>query len=183
MSSLTIEIKLMKNYLASIMIACALTLSARAADVTTKISDVHLCCPSCVKGVEKAVGEINGVTASVDKDAGTVSLTGPDTATVQKAADALVAAGFFGKSSDASVKMVANSGAKGKKVQTLKLEGVHLCCGKCVSAVDKAVKSVSGVKEHTAKKNAPSFEITGDFNDKEVVDALHNAGLTGKVAK
>ena len=70
----------MKNFVASIMIACALTLSARAADVTAKISDVHLCCQGCVKGVEKAVGEIQGATASVDKDAGTVSLTGPDTA-------------------------------------------------------------------------------------------------------
>ena len=55
--------------------------------------------------------------------------------------------------------------------------------GKCVSAVDKAVKSVSGVKEHTAKKNAESFEVTGDFNDKEVFDALQKTGLTGKVAK
>jgi len=163
----------MKNSVASIMIACALTLSARAADVTAKISDVHLCCQGCVKGVEKAVGEVKGATASVDKD----------TATVQKAADALVAAGYFGKSSDAGIKLAADTGAKGKKVQTLKLEGVHLCCGKCVSTVDKAVKSVSGVKEHTAVKNAKSFEVTGDFNDKEVVDALHNAGLTGKVAK
>jgi len=173
----------MKNSLASIMIVCALTLSARAADVTAKITGVHLCCKGCVTGVEKAVATVKGATASADQDSETVTLTGPDAATVQKAADSLVAAGYFGKSSDASVKLTANSGAKGKKVQTLKLEGVHLCCGKCVSAVDKAVKSVSGVKEHTAKKNAESFEVTGDFNDKEVVDALHLAGLTGKVAK
>jgi len=45
------------------------------------------------------------------------------------------------------------------------------------------VKSVSGVKEHTAKKNAESFEITGDLNDKEVLDALQKAGLCGKIAK
>ena len=173
----------MKNSIASIMIVCALTLSARAADVTAKITGVHLCCKGCVTGAEKAVAAVKGATSSVDQDSETVTLTGPDAATVQKAADALVAAGYFGKSGDASVKMAADAGAKGKKVQTLKLEGVHLCCGKCVSAVDKAVKSVSGVKEHTAKKNAESFEVTGDFNDQEVVDALHLAGLTGKVAK
>ena len=173
----------MKNILASVVIAFASTLSAWAADVTAKISDVHLCCKNCVTGVEKAVGEVQGVTASVDKDAGTVSLTGPDTATVQKAANALVAAGYFGKSSDPAVKVAADGGAKGRKVQSLKLEGVHLCCGRCVSAVDKAVKSVAGVKEQTAKKNADSFEVTGDFNDREVVEALHKAGLTGKVAK
>src|SRR5206468_12106467 len=125
-----------------------------ACEVRAKISAVHLCCKSWVKGVEKAVGDVKGVTASVDKAAGTVSLTGPDTATVEKAADALVAAGYFGKSSDAGIKLAGGTGAKGKKVQVLKQEGVHLCCGKCVSTVDKAVKSVSAVKKQTAVKNA-----------------------------
>src|SRR6185369_819628 len=172
----------MKNALASVVIAFALAFSVQAADVSTKISGVHLCCQSCVKGVEKAVAPIKGVTAAVDEDAGTVTLTGPEKAAVQKAADALVAAGYFGKSSDVGIKLATDTGAKGTKVQTLKLEGVHLCCGKCVTAVDKAVKSVPGVKDHTAKKNAESFEVTGDFNDKEVCDALQKAGLTGKVA-
>ena len=160
-----------------------LALTAQAADVSVKITGVHLCCPSCVKGVEKAVGSVKDVTVNVDKDAGSVSLTGPDTATVQKATDAIVAAGYFGKSSEAEIKVVAEAGLKGQQVQTLKLEGVHLCCGKCVTAVDEAVKSVPGVKAHTAKKNATSFEVTGDFKDSEVLDALHKAGLTGTVAK
>ena len=172
----------MKNVFACVVIASVLTLSVRA-ETSTKISNVHLCCPGCVKGVEKAVANVKDVTATVDKDAETVTLTGSDKAAVQKAANALVAAGYFGKSSDTGIKMATDTGAKGKKVQTLKLEGVHLCCGKCVSAVDKAVKSVPGVKEHTAKKNAESFDVTGDFNDKEVFDALQKAGLTGKAAK
>ena len=173
----------MKNIVTLIVITLALTVSAWAADVSTKISGVHLCCPNCVKGVEKAVGDITGLTASVDKDAGTVSLSAAAAATVQKGADALVAAGYFGKSSDASIKIASHTGARGTKVHSLKLEGVHLCCGKCVTAVDKAVKSVAGVQEQTATKNAESFEVTGDFNDKEVVAALQKAGLTGKVAK
>ena len=172
----------MKNVISFLVIATALTLSARA-DTTTKISNVHLCCPGCVKGVEKAVGDVKDVTATVDKDSGTVTLSGQDKASVQKAADALVAAGYFGKSSDKEIKMNSDTGAKGEKVQTLKLEGVHLCCGKCVSAVDKAVKTVPGVKEQTAKKNAESFEVTGDFKDKDVLDALQKAGFTGKVVK
>ena len=173
----------MKKALVTVAIALALSLSARPAEVSTKISDVHLCCQACVKGVKKAVVDIKDVKADVDQDAETVTFTGADKAAVQKAADALVAAGYFGKSSDASIKIAAATGAKGKKVQTLKLEGVHLCCGKCVSTVDEALKSVPGVKEQTAKKNAPAFEVTGDFNDKDVVDALQKAGLTGKVAK
>jgi len=173
----------MKTTLAIITMALAMTFSVRAADATVKLTDVHLCCNSCVTGAEKVIGQVKGANAVVNKDEHMITLTGPDKATVQKSVDALVAAGYFGKSSDAGIKLAANTGAKGEKVQTLKLEGVHLCCGKCVSTVDKAVKSVSGVKEHTAVKNAKSFEVTGDFNDKEVVDALHNAGLTGKVAK
>jgi|SRR5688572_9075868 len=172
----------MKSALASFLIALTLTVAVRA-ETSTKISDVHLCCPACVKGVEKALADIKGVTVAVDKDAETVTLTGSDKAAVQKAADALVAAGYFGKSSDGGIKLTNDSGAKGQKVQKLKLEGVHLCCGQCVSAVDKAVKGVNGVKEHTAKKNAESFEVTGDFNDKEVIEALQKAGLAGKIAR
>lgn len=173
----------MKNCIASLLVVSVFGLAAQAAEVSTKISDVHLCCQSCVKGIDKAVAGVKDVTVTADKDAGTVTLTGADKANVQKAADAIVAAGYFGKSSDPAIHMMANSGAKGSKVQTLKLEGVHLCCNKCVTTVDKAVMAVPGVKAHTAKKNAESFEVTGDFNDKDVMDALQKAGLSGKVAK
>ena len=164
----------------SILIAFVFGVSVQAADTTVKISNVHLCCKGCVTGVEKAIAEVGGATASVDKDAGSVSLTGPNTATVQKAANALVAAGYFGTSSDSKIKIHDKTGAKGTKAQSLQVSGVHLCCGKCVTAVDGALKSVSGVKSHTAVKGAKSFEVTGNFNDKEVFSALQKAGLTGR---
>jgi len=150
---------------------------------TVKISDVHLCCKGCVTGAEKAVGAVEGVKATVDQSSGSVTLTGSDAASLQKGATALMKAGYFGKSSDGHVKMDAKTGAKGVKVHSLKVEGVHLCCGKCVKAVDEAVKSVPGVKEHTATKGAESFDVTGDFNDKELFTALQKEGLTGKVGK
>src|SRR5438105_3412951 len=153
----------MKTMLLSAVLAAALNLSAWA-EVTTKISQVHLCCKSCVTGVEKAVATVPDAKAEADQDEGTVTLTGPDTATVQKAATALTRAGYFGKSSNPAITMDADSGAKGAKVKSLRVEGVHLCCGKCVKAVDHALKSVSGVKEHNAIKGAKSFEVTGDFN-------------------
>lgn len=170
----------MNRIFTSVILATTLAFSARAADVTVKISEVHICCPSCVKGIQKAVAEVPGVTAAVDEDAGTVTLTAGDTATVQKAADALVAAGFYGTSSDASVKINADTGAKGGKVQLLKVKGVHLCCGKCVKALNQVLSSVPGVKANTATKGAASFEVTGDFNDKDLFDALQKAGFTGK---
>ncbi len=172
----------MKTIALPIIAALALALTARA-ETSVKISDVHLCCKGCVTGAEKAVGTVSDVKAEVDQSAGTVTLTGPDAASVQKAAAALVKAGYFGKSSDPNVKMNVRTGAKDKKVESLKIEGVHLCCAKCVKAVDHAVKSVNGVKEHTATKGAESFDVTGDFNDKEVFTALEKEGLSGKAGK
>lgn len=164
---------------------CLLTsaLVAVAGDCTAKISDVHLCCKGCVDRAEKAVAKVSGVKAQVDQDAGTVTLSGASVDEVQKAADALVAAGYFGKAADDAVKLSPEAGAKGEKVSSATVEGVHLCCGKCVKAVDKAVNSVNGAKAHTATKGAKSFEVTGDFNDKELMAALQKQGLTGKVAK
>jgi copper chaperone CopZ len=172
----------MKTILPCIAAVLAMVASATA-ESTAKLTDVHLCCKGCVNGVEKAVGEIDGAKAAVDQDAGTVTLTAPDKATLQKAADALVQAGYFGKASDSAVTLDPSTGAKDEKVQSLRVQGAHLCCGKCVKAVDKAVKSVPGAKEHTATKGAKVFEVTGDFNDKDLFTALQKEGLTGKAVK
>jgi len=168
----------MKNIITAL--ALVLALPAIAAEVSTTLTDVHLCCESCVKGVAKAVADVPGLTAKADQDTGAVTLTGPDKATVQKGADALVAAGFFGKSSDATIKLNAKTGAKNQKVHSLKIQGVHLCCGKCVKTVKEALETVPGVTGNTAAKDAKSFEVTGDFNDTDVFTALQKAGLTGQ---
>src|SRR5262249_39922080 len=144
---------------------------------------VHLCCQSCVKGVQAAVGKVPEATAACDKDEGTVTLTGPNKATVQKAVDALVAGGYFRKRSEPSIKVTAHHKAKGQKVQSLQVEGVHLCCGKCVTAVNDALGSVPGVKGNTAAKGAKSFTVTGDFQDADVFSALEKAGLSGQAGK
>ena len=169
----------MKKLFATFMAVSSLAWYAQAADVSAKITDIHICCQGCVKGAEKAVSKVPGATVAVDQDAETVTLTGPDTATVQKAADELVVAGYFGKSDNDSIKINADTGAKNAKVQSLKIKGVHLCCGKCVKAVNEALSAVPGVQANTAAKGAKSFEVTGDFNDKDVFDALQKAGLTG----
>ena len=169
----------MKTKLLFVCVLAASPFLARA-DVTAEITDVHLCCKGCVNGVQKAIGDVAGAKATVDQDAGTVTLTAPDAATAQKAANALLDAGYFGQSKDGHVKLKPATGAKGQKVQTLKVEGVHLCCGKCVKAVDEAVKSVAGAKDHNATKGAKSFEVNGDFNDQDLFTALQKQGLTGK---
>jgi periplasmic mercuric ion binding protein len=172
----------MKSMLFSLVAVLALASVVRAADTTVTLSEVHLCCDSCVKGANKAVATVDGTTAVCDKAAHTIVLTAADSATVQKAVDALVKGGFYGKSSDAGIKIVSVTGATGAKVQTLKVSGVHLCCPKCVTAVQKAMKDVPGVTGNDGLvKGAESFTITGDFKDSDVFDALQKAGLTGKI--
>ncbi len=167
----------------TIVAAFGLTLGASAAESTAKISEVHLCCKGCVTGVEKAVSKVPDAKVEVNQHAGTVILRGPDAATVQQATDALVAGGYFGKVSQGDVKLANETGAKGEKVKSLKIEGVHLCCDSCVQAVGRATASVSGVTAHTATRRAKSFEVTGAFDDKELMTALQKEGLTGRIVK
>ncbi len=173
----------MKSALLALVAALTLAPLARAADVTVTITNVHLCCDKCVKGANKAVTSVEGATCVADKTASTVAITAADTATVQKATDALIKAGFYGDSCDASVKISSETGAKGEKVQTLKVDGVHICCPKCVKAVKAALADVPGVTGNTVTKGEASFTVTGDFKDSDVFAALQKAGLTGTVGK
>jgi periplasmic mercuric ion binding protein len=167
----------MKNLVLTLATVLSFGLAANAATVT--LTGVHICCGGCVKGVAKAEANVPGITAVADEDAGTVVLTAADTATLQKGADALVAAGFFGKSSDPAITVNADTGAKNEKVQSITIEHLNLCCGKCVSTVNEVLSGVPGVTGNTAATGAKTFEVTGNFNDKDVFDALQKAGLTG----
>ncbi len=173
----------MKNILALVSVLVAVGCSVQAADTSVKLSNVHLCCNGCVKGVDKALSGVTGATAQSDKDARTVTIKAPDRAAAQKAVDAIVAAGYFGTSSDPAIKVISHSGEKGGKVKSLKVSGVHLCCNKCVTTVNDALANVAGVKGNTAAKGAESFEVTGDFSEKQVFAALNKAGLSGKAAR
>jgi copper chaperone CopZ len=173
---------LLRTVFASLAAPFFLGASAFAADVSVTLSNVHLCCDSCVTGVTKALSGVKA-TSEADKDAETVVLTAADKPTLQQAVNALVAAGYFGKSSDADIKMVNDSGAKDATVEGTDVNGVHLCCGKCASTVNDVLATVPGVTGTTAKKGAKTFSIQGDFNQKAAINALDNAGLAGKVSK
>jgi hypothetical protein len=173
----------MMKHMPIAIIALALALSPAAqAETKATLSGVHLCCKGCVTAVEKASAAA-GATATGDMDAGTVVVTAPDAATVQKATDAIVAAGFFGASGDPSIKVNSISGAPNQKVKSATVSGAHLCCGKCAKAANAAAMGVAGVQASDAAKGSASFTVTGDFNAKELASALEKAGLSGKIAK
>ena len=169
----------MKKSILALIATSALATFA-SADTTVKISGVHLCCKSCVVGAEKAVAKVRGATSVVDKDAGTVTVSGVDKHVVQAAVDHLVADGYYGKSDSSEVTVKDVSGAKDGKVSSMKVDDVHLCCDKCANAAKKALATVKGVSSDTAEKKVTSFEVKGDFSPKEVMAALQAAGLTGK---
>ena len=149
----------------------ALSLSVAAHAETLTLTGVHNCCKKCDDGIIKAITSA-GAEAKTDK--GTVTITASDAAGVKKAADALLAAGYTGKGVEAPA--VADA-----KVKSATVSGVHLCCGKCVTAAEKAVLSVAGVSKHDATKGAKHLMVEGYFSTKELAAALNKAGLNGSI--
>jgi copper chaperone CopZ len=153
-----------------------------AADTSVTLSDVHVCCGNCVKNADATAAKVTGAKAVADQSARTIVVTAPDAATAQKAVNALIGAGFYGKSSDAAIKVDAPSNAPAGKVQKLEVAGVHLCCPKCVTVVKDILSKVPGVTSNTAAAKAETFTITGDFEPKVVFEELNKAGMAGHVA-
>jgi copper chaperone CopZ len=162
----------MKSLIRLFAVAAVASLTAVAsAESSLTLTGVHNCCKSCAKGID---GAVTGAGATAAIDGTTVTITAPDEAGAKKAAEALVAAGYYGVGATAPA--IADA-----KVKSATVSSVHLCCGKCVTAVEKAVLTVPGVTSHTATKGATSFTVDGDFSTKELAAALNKAGFSGGI--
>ena len=122
------------------------------AETKVTLSGVHLCCKSCVKGVTKAI-DTSGGKATCDAKAGTVVISGTKEV-IEKALEAVAKAGYYGKSDNEALSIACLGGAKDEKVKSLTLSGAHLCCGKCVKAVAKAINSTDGASAHDCRWSA-----------------------------
>ena len=147
------------------------------AEVSVKISKMHLCCGACVKGVEGALKKVEGATVKVDQDESSAVVSAADKKTARKAINAIARAGFHGVTDDEKLKMPKNSGVKEGKTKRLELIGVHNCCGGCNKAIKAAIAKVDGVEADTAKAKSKSIVIEGDFEGLAVVKALNDAGF------
>lgn len=150
---------------------------AAQAEVSVKISKMHLCCGACVKGVEGALKKVEGATVKVDQDDSSAVVSAADKKTARKAIGAIARAGFHGVTDDEKLKMPENSGVKEGKTKRLELIGVHNCCGGCNKAIKAAIAKVDGVEADTAKAKSNSIVIEGDFEGLAVVKALNDAGF------
>ena len=154
---------------------------AKRSEIKGELTGVHLCCQGCVNAADAALTSVEGVNSRCDMDNGTVTFTASDAAAAQKALDALAAAGFHGSTGNDQLAMKAVSDIPQGKVKTLKVSGIHNCCGPCCEAIKGAIATVDGVTGDTARPRATSFEVTGDFHAADLVRALNSAGFSARV--
>jgi periplasmic mercuric ion binding protein len=146
-----------------------------------KLTGVHLCCQGCVNAVDAALRSVEGVNSHCDMENGTVTLTAGDAATARKALDSLAAAGFYGSTDNQDLAMRPVGEVLHGKVNSLRVSGIHNCCGPCCDAIKGAIATVDGVSGDTAKPRATTFEVTGDFHSAALVKALNDAGFSAQV--
>lgn len=143
------------------------------------LDGVHLCCGGCKTAATKAVGAISDVEVDiVGKDK--VTIKGPTGEKVQSAVKELAKAGFYGKS-DSEAIFIPEYEGKDDEVTSVEVSKIHLCCGSCLKAIDKVVKSIDGATEHTATEDSREFEIKGKFKKSAVLAALHKAGFNAEL--
>ena len=165
----------MKLTLITLSLFAALA-SAAHADATLTLSGVHNCCGGCKNGITRAVESVKGATAVVDGE--TVTINAKNTPTARKAMEALMEAGYAGTGEGIEAPKEASSK---RMLKGATVSGAHLCCGKCVKAVEAAVKTVPGVTGSKIESKASEFTVEGEFSEGALIAALNQAGFHGKV--
>lgn len=165
----------MKTLLLPLLVIAGFTSSALA-DASFTLNGVHNCCGGCKNGITKAIQSVQGATAEVDGE--TVTITAKNTPTARKAMEALLDAGYYGKGEETEAPKTA---ASTRVLKGATVEGAHLCCGKCVKAVEQAVAKVKGVTGSKIESKASEFTVEGEFSEGDLIAALNEAGFHGKV--
>ena len=70
------------------------------------------------------------------------------------------------------------------KVTTVVIEGVHLCCGACVTGSKEALEKLAAASEIDIDRNAEIITVKGkELDETEVIGALNKGGFYGKVKR
>lgn len=167
--------------LITLLSVLALTASLRA-ETTLTMTGVHNCCGSCAKGITKAGSIGEGVTVTVPDKGTTVTIVSKKKGDAKKAAEAIIAAGYYGKiEGEESASKPAAAAKPEAKMTKATVSGVHLCCKKCEVAAANAVKTVSGITKSDIVAKATSFTVEGEFTKSELTAALNAAGFAGVI--
>jgi copper chaperone CopZ len=154
---------------------------ATRTETKVELTGVHLCCYGCVNAADEALMSVEGVRSCCDMENGTITLTAKNDAAAQKALDALAAAGFYGNSGNQNLMLKPLETFPPGKVKSVKVSGIHNCCGPCCDAIQEAVNTVQGVTGDTAKPGMKTFAVTGEFYAADLVRALNRAGFSAQV--
>lgn len=161
--------------------------SAVAGEV--KIEKTHLCCGACLKGVDKALDGVEGVSeVTRDQKTKVITFAAADEKAVKAGIDALAKAGYHGdaKHGDKKVEFPSSGAKKDQKADRVVLTGVHLCCGACVKAVAAAIDEakIEGVQDKACDREKKTVTVEGKEVDVlAVVKALNKAGFHGTLEK
>ncbi len=170
----------MRNLLTCLSV-CLLSSAVLAGDVDVK--NVHLCCGACVKGVNEALKDVEGLSGlNIDKDAGSIVFQAETSEVARNAITELAKAGFAGraKMGDERIKLPKIDVPKGTTSSAFAVNDVHLCCGGCVKGVKEALKDLEGVTEVGGDTETGVVTIKGDDVDvRGAVRALRKAGFNG----
>jgi periplasmic mercuric ion binding protein len=168
--------------LAAVVAVSLMSATAFAEDVKVVVKKSHVCCPRCEKVIAEVLTKA-GVKGAGNKENGSIEFTALDNTVAQKVLDDLTAAGFHGVVDSQTLKIKDDSGAKAGKVSSVKLKGLHNCCGMCNTTIKKTIKQVTGVTSDDAKVNSETLTVTGEFDTKDLIKALNEAGFHAKVAE
>lgn len=166
-------------------LACLLTsalwlASTAIAETKVTVSQTHLCCGQCLKGVEAALKDVPGVKHTSSQQAKTIEIVADSDQAAQKAIDSLAAAGFYGRLDNDKLKYKEVAAATDAAAK-IEITGVHNCCGACTTAIKKAVTSVGGVSGTNIKNRDTTFAVEGKFKPTDVIQALLDAGFYAQV--
>jgi copper chaperone CopZ len=175
----------MKSAFSLVGLAAALAIALPSFAGEVSIEGVHICCGSCVRGVNTALKDVKGVSAVAASQDGTIKFTAADDAAVKAGIEALAKGGFHGTAKHGGAPVAfPEVKTSSEKVKSLSIAGVHLCCGACYTEATAALKGVKGVSVVESDKKTKTLKITGEnISAAEAIQALFDVGFHGTIAQ
>ena len=176
---------LWQNALFTVIAATLVVAAPTTTDVTIK--GVHLCCGSCSEGALGALEGLKGISKpGADRNTKLISFQAESKDAALDALKSLAKEGFYGTAAFGKDELKwPDSGAKkGEKVPAIVIEGVHLCCGACVTGVKEALEKVPGATEIDVDRNAQIITLKGkEIDEVAAIAALNKGGFFGKIKR
>lgn len=139
--------------------------------VKVTMEGMHLCCGACKKAAT-AETTYGGVELSIEGDV--LVIQAEDAKKATWAVTTMYERGFAGTTNYEIATPRTGSIAN---VDSMTFGSTHLCCGKCVTAVEEVLATVEGVESYSVEKGAKTFSVSGRFAPAKVVEALRAVGM------